>query len=52
MNKKFAEEENLHGSDDEGSSDESGVVTLTESNFKGLVTDSQADYMLEFYAPW
>ena len=27
-------------------------MTLTDANFKSVVTDSNADLLLEFYAPW
>ena len=30
----------------------SHVVTLTDDNFSSVVTDSDADVMVEFYAPW
>ena len=32
--------------------DDSNVVHLTSDNFKETVTDSTADVMVEFYAPW
>jgi thiol-disulfide isomerase/thioredoxin len=28
------------------------VVTLTDSNFQEVVTDSTSDVLVEFYAPW
>ena len=39
-------------SDEEDDSSPSDVVTLTDSNFKEEVTDSEADVLVEFYAPW
>jgi protein disulfide isomerase family A protein 3 len=38
----------IDGDDDS----ESAVVTLTDANFKEEVTDSSADMLVEFYAPW
>ncbi|XP_050343804.1 protein disulfide-isomerase A6 homolog [Nymphalis io] len=35
-----------------GSSDKSDVITLTDSNFKELVLDSEDMWLVEFYAPW
>ncbi|XP_013149580.1 PREDICTED: protein disulfide-isomerase A6 [Papilio polytes] len=35
-----------------GSSDRSDVITLTDSNFKELVLDSEDLWLVEFYAPW
>lgn len=34
------------------SSDKSDVITLTDSNFKELVLDSDDIWLVEFYAPW
>ncbi|XP_075992575.1 protein disulfide-isomerase A6 homolog CaBP1 [Anticarsia gemmatalis] len=34
------------------SSDKSDVITLTDSNFKELVLDSDDLWLVEFYAPW
>ncbi|XP_026497070.2 protein disulfide-isomerase A6 homolog [Vanessa tameamea] len=34
------------------SSDKSDVITLTDSNFKELVLDSDEMWLVEFYAPW
>lgn len=34
------------------SSDKSDVITLTDSNFKELVLDSEDLWLVEFYAPW
>ncbi|XP_013188709.1 protein disulfide-isomerase A6 homolog [Amyelois transitella] len=34
------------------SSDKSDVITLTDSNFKELVLDSDDMWLVEFYAPW
>ncbi|XP_046978452.1 protein disulfide-isomerase A6 homolog [Vanessa cardui] len=34
------------------SSDKSDVITLTDSNFKELVLDSEDMWLVEFYAPW
>jgi hypothetical protein len=39
-------------SDEDDDSSPSDVVTLTDSNFKEEVTDSEADVLVEFYAPW
>ncbi|XP_026320166.1 protein disulfide-isomerase A6 homolog [Hyposmocoma kahamanoa] len=35
-----------------GSGDKSDVITLTDSNFKELVLDSEDMWLVEFYAPW
>ncbi|XP_063548953.1 protein disulfide-isomerase A6 homolog [Cydia strobilella] len=35
-----------------GSGDKSDVITLTDSNFKELVLDSEDLWLVEFYAPW
>ncbi|XP_045538503.1 protein disulfide-isomerase A6 homolog [Papilio machaon] len=43
--------ENL-GKKSGGSSDKSDVITLTDSNFKELVLDSEDLWLVEFYAPW
>ncbi|CAH2102919.1 unnamed protein product [Euphydryas editha] len=43
--------ENL-GKKSSGSSDKSDVITLTDSNFKELVLDSEDMWLVEFYAPW
>ncbi|XP_045524723.1 protein disulfide-isomerase A6 homolog [Pieris brassicae] len=34
------------------SSDKSDVITLTDSNFKEMVLDSDDMWLVEFYAPW
>lgn len=31
---------------------QSDVITLTDSNFKELVLDSEDLWLVEFYAPW
>jgi protein disulfide isomerase family A protein 3 len=41
-----------HNDGGEEYSGPSSVVTLTNSNFKKEVTDSDRDIMVEFYAPW
>ncbi|XP_047985206.1 protein disulfide-isomerase A6 homolog [Leguminivora glycinivorella] len=35
-----------------GSGDKSDVITLTDSNFKELVLDSEDLWLVEFFAPW
>lgn len=40
------------GKKSSGSSDKSDVITLTDSNFKELVLDSEDMWLVEFYAPW
>eukprot|EP01034_Spumella_vulgaris_P021665 gene21665-27706_t len=41
-----------HSEESEDDGSPSSVVTLTDSNFKEVVTDSAADVLVEFYAPW
>ncbi|GBP29041.1 Protein disulfide-isomerase A6 homolog [Eumeta japonica] len=43
--------ENL-GKKTTSSSDKSDVITLTDSNFKELVLDSEDMWLVEFFAPW
>ncbi|CAB3239663.1 unnamed protein product [Arctia plantaginis] len=40
------------GKKPKSSSDQSDVITLTDSNFKELVLDSEDLWLVEFYAPW
>ncbi|CAH2049985.1 unnamed protein product, partial [Iphiclides podalirius] len=44
--------ENLGKKSSGSSSDKSDVITLTDSNFKELVLDSEDLWLVEFYAPW
>lgn len=44
--------ENLGKKSSGSSSDKSDVITLTDSNFKELVLDSDDLWLVEFYAPW
>ncbi|XP_068626208.1 protein disulfide-isomerase A6 homolog [Battus philenor] len=44
--------ENLGKKAGGSSSDKSDVITLTDSNFKELVLDSEDLWLVEFYAPW
>ncbi|VVD02520.1 protein disulfide-isomerase A6 homolog [Leptidea sinapis] len=40
------------GKKSSGSSDKSDVITLTDSNFKEMVLESEDLWLVEFYAPW
>ncbi|CAK1544427.1 unnamed protein product [Leptosia nina] len=44
--------ENLGKKAGGSSSDKSDVITLTDSNFKEMVLDSEDMWLVEFYAPW
>ncbi|XP_047520088.1 protein disulfide-isomerase A6 homolog [Pieris napi] len=44
--------ENLGKKASGSSSDKSDVITLTDSNFKEMVLDSEDMWLVEFYAPW
>ncbi|XP_022126074.1 protein disulfide-isomerase A6 homolog [Pieris rapae] len=44
--------ENLGKKTSGSSSDKSDVITLTDSNFKEMVLDSEDMWLVEFYAPW
>ncbi|KAL4713951.1 hypothetical protein ACJJTC_015605 [Scirpophaga incertulas] len=44
--------ENLGKKSGGSSSDKSDVITLTDSNFKELVLESEDLWLVEFYAPW
>jgi hypothetical protein len=46
------EETDVYGDETAGSSGSSRVVTITGSNYDELVTASDKDVMIEFYAPW
>ena len=37
---------------DDESDGPSEVVTLTDANFQSEIMDSEADALVEFYAPW
>ncbi|XP_038207648.1 protein disulfide-isomerase A6 homolog [Zerene cesonia] len=44
--------DNLGKKSSGSSSDKSDVITLTDSNFKELVLDSEDMWLVEFFAPW
>ncbi|CAG4986404.1 unnamed protein product [Parnassius apollo] len=44
--------DNLGKKSSGSSSDKSDVITLTDSNFKELVLDSEDLWLVEFFAPW
>ncbi len=41
-----------HGEEEQDDGTPSAVVTLTDANFREVVTESAADVLVEFYAPW